>query len=180
MNYTELKTRIQNWLEDEYSEFSGSIDTMIENAEYRISRDLNMDAMIEHVTGTFTAGNETHPIDANVVAVRNFRITVGGKIRQLFFRETSYLYDYWPNLTKKGAPEFYANHDATNWLIIPPPDQAYNYEIESEKRVLPIKTLTNTWLGDNWPDLLFYACCLEAGVFDQDARTPAVTPIFTR
>jgi hypothetical protein len=171
MNYTELKTRIRNWLEDDYDEFTTDIDNMIELGEYRISKELNADAMITYQTGNLVVNNNQLAKDGNVVAVRKFNIVSGTKRFPLFFRTTSFLDDYWPDRSKTDRPLYYSNYDETTWQVAPVPDTGYPVEIECEERIIGLSdTVTNTWLSDNAPDLLFYACALEAGVFDQDSE----------
>ena len=170
VDYANLKTRIKNWLENDYAEFDADIDNMIELAEHRISKELNLDAMIEYQAGTLTAGQHLLAKDTPVVSVRHFTITVSGEIVTLFFRQTSFLDDYWPDRTKTDIPRYYANYDETRWQMAPIPKAAYPFSIETEQRITGLSdSMTNTWLSDNAPDLLFYAATFEAGVFDRDS-----------
>lgn len=168
MNYTQLQTRLQNFMEDSYTEFTDSIDTMIENAEQAISRELEVDAMIEHDAGTLTASANTLAKASAIVSVRSFYITVNSKRVPLLYRQKSYLDAFWPDTSKTDVPRFYTNYDETKWQFAPTPKSAYAYSAETLQRITGIASSSTTWIGDNYPDLLFYACCLQGGVFDMD------------
>ena len=173
-NYSQIEARVKNFMEDDYPEFDASFDTMLENAELRISKELNTDAMIEYVNGTLTTSTATLARAAAVIAVRRFEITVNSEKRPVFFRQNSFISDYWPNATLTGVPLYYGNQDEANWILAPTPDSNYPYSIETEQRITGLSELVpTTWLSLNQPDLLFYACLLEGGVFDQDSEDQA-------
>lgn len=180
--YTDIVARLKAFLEDDYTEFAASIPTMIENAEQAISRELEVDAMIERANGTMTSGNQLLTRASAIVSVNYFYITVSNKRRPLFFRKTSYLDSYWPNPTKKDVPRFYGNHDEVNWQITPTPKANYPYVAETLQRIAGLSESTpTTWISLNYPDLLFYACCLQGGVFDMDTDdTNRFQPLYDR
>ena len=167
--YSEIETRVKDFMEDDSDEFDVSFDVMLKNAELRISKELNVDSMIEYKTGTLTQGVNTLAREAAIIAVRRFEITVNNEKRPVFFRQTSFISDYWPNAAKTDIPLYYGNQDEATWLIAPTPKAAYSYSIENEQRITGLSSGTpTTWLSINQEDLLFYACLLEGGIFDQD------------
>lgn len=172
MTYDELVARLKAFLEDDYTEFSSSIDTMIEHAELQIAKELEVDAMIQHETGALTLGTATvDKPNTAIVSVRSFTITVNGKKVPLFMRQKSFLDAFWPDATKKDTPRFYANYDEDTWQVAPTPKAAYAFSAETVQRITGLSSsTTTTWISLNHPDLLFYAVCLQGGVFDQDSE----------
>ena len=171
VTYTDLVARVKNWLEDDYAEFDADIDNMIELAEFRISKELNVDAMIVYQKGNLVPGERLFGKDEPVVAVRNFFIIAGTERVPVFFRSNSFVEDFWPDHSKTKQPRYYSNYDQTQWAIAPTPDLGYAVEIETEQRIRGLsETTPTTWLSVNAPDLLFYACALEGGVFDRDTE----------
>ncbi len=170
-SYNDLLTRVKGFLEDDYAEFETFFAAMVENAESRIARELNIDAMIQYATGTLTIGDRTLIRSALVRAVNRFEITVDGVIHTLYMRQPSFLSDYWPTITDTAIPKYFAIEDEATWVVAPTPDAAYAYKIETQERITGLSASTqNTWLSDEYPDLFFYGICLEGNVFEQDSE----------
>lgn len=94
--------------------------------------------------------------------------------RALLPRAYEYLVAYWPDRLDTGVPRFYADYDMAHWIIAPTPDQAYPFEVSSY--TLPAELTSQTqenWLTQYAPNLLLYACLLEATPFlKNDERIP--------
>lgn len=94
--------------------------------------------------------------------------------RALLPRSLEYITSYWPDRTETSVPRFYADYDVSHWLISPTPDQAYPFEVSSY--TLPQELTSQTqenWLTQYAPNLLLYACLLEATPFlKNDERIP--------
>lgn len=167
--YTELVTRLQNFTEDPDSEFSDEIDTIIENAELRIARDLdveNFTAMTERVTGSMSTGNREIARTSAVISVSQFNIVNGSARPVLQKRPESFLNFFWPDRTATGVPRYYADLDETKWVVAPTPDDTYAYEIETKQRITGLSSGTpTTWISTQHPDLLFFACLVEGEIF---------------
>ncbi len=56
--HAQLTTAIQNWTEDDSSEFAAVIDDIIGMAELRIYRDSDFDCMYKHATVTGAASDQ--------------------------------------------------------------------------------------------------------------------------
>lgn len=172
VTFANLETRVKNWAENNDTEFDAEFDTMLENAEYRVSRELNADAMIIHKTAVFTGAMQfiDKPSDAvNVCSFAFIDSADSSKRKFLEFRTLTYMQDYWPVRSDTGTPLFYGNWDENTLYVAPTPDLGYATEIEYEARIVGLSSSnTTTWLSINYPDLLFAACLIEAGAFEKN------------
>ena len=172
--FDELETRVKNWAENEGTEFDTEFDTMVENAENRLSRELNAEAMLIHKTATLTVGQAflDKPLDG--VNIRSLSFIDGSdsnKRKYLEFRTVTYLGDYHPVRAAVGTPRYYANWDEKTWLLAPAANAQDVIEAYYEARITGLSdTVTTTWISVNYPDLLFYAILIEAGCFEKNAE----------
>lgn len=65
-----------------------------------------------------------------------------------------------------AAPEFYSDYNYDNWLIVPTPDAAYEYEIVYYQ-LLPLLDASNqtNWLTDHAPNALLHGSLLQSTRF---------------
>jgi hypothetical protein len=100
----------------------------------------------------------------------------------LFTRDYEYLRSYWPNESLTEEPVFYADYNYTNWLILPPPDEEYPFEVlYYELPVLLDDENQTNWLTDYAPQVLLYASLLEATPFlKNDERIPVWQQMYDR
>jgi len=151
--------------------FTTAIEEMIENAEQMISEEFETDAMIEHETTTLTIGSEflgKPPAYVNTVTMH--RIVTGGSV-PVERRMYSYMQDYWPDRSVNGTPKYWCSWDEVKFLILPTPDTADVIELQYSQRITGLFDLADageTWLSINKPDLLFYACLVQAAIFEKN------------
>ena len=170
MSYTTLKTKIQNFIENDGSEFVASIDDIIAQAEAMVFQRLpNLPCFRNTFTGTLITNTSDYTI-ANARMIRQVCITDSSNKVYLNHRIDSYLRDYWPNSSTQGTPEFYSTKNAstsgTVVTLAPTPSAALAYSADF---IAPATGLssgnTTTWIGDNAENLLLSACLLEASAF---------------
>jgi hypothetical protein len=170
MNYTTLKTNIQNFLEDDSTELSNSLDTIISQAEDMIFQRLpNLPAFRQSSTGTLVDGTASYVV-ANARLIRNVSITVSSNVKFLEHRVDSYLRDFAPNPSTTGEPTFYSTDTAstsgTTITLAPTPNSGYSFEVEFVAPATGLSSSnTTSWLGNNAENLLLSACLYEASSF---------------
>jgi len=74
--------------------------------------------------------------------------------------------DFEPDETATAEPQYYAEYTETEFFMVPPPDDAYAFElrqIQTPEALAPGNQ--TTWLGTNAGDLLLYACLLASDEF---------------
>ena len=170
MNYSELKTNIQNFLEDDGTELSSSLDVIIEQAEAMIfQRAPNLPCYRGSSTGSLVVGQTNYTI-ATARMIRQVSITSSSNTVYLNHRIDSYLNDYWKNPSTQGQPEMYSTQSAsTSGTVIklaPTPDSTYAYAVDY---IAPETGLssgnTTTWISNNATNVLLSACLSEASAF---------------
>ena len=98
----------------------------------------------------------------------------GNQRAMIYPRSYEYCRSYWPNQTDVAQPEFYADYNYTNWLVVPTPDVAYPIEIlYYELPALLDDQVQTNWLTNFAPNLLLYGTLLEATPYlKNDERIP--------
>lgn len=173
--YTELVAKLQNWLEDDDAEFTGSIDDVISLGELRLLRDLDI-TIFDATDTAATVGsvaNVTKPSGATDTFVWDSVYYDNAGVRTwLKLRSYDFVIDH--QGTTEGPPVYYAELAETTWIVSPIPDAVYSLQCRGTSRPDGLSTGTpNTWLGDNASDLLFMSCLAEAeGFLKSDDRKP--------
>ena len=115
MNYTQLKTNIQNFLEDDSTELTTSIDQIIAQAEEMIFQRLpNLPCFRQTTSANLVAGTVEYTV-ASARMIRQVSVTTSNVLNYLDHRIDSYLRDYWPNATTQGTPRIYSTKKFWNF-----------------------------------------------------------------
>jgi hypothetical protein len=134
--YSALYQDIQDWSENDDSEFTDEINTFILLAEERIFRDCPfLPNFRSSNTGNLVSGTSTLTMPTGVRTIRSFSITVSGSEFFLQQRLDSYLQDCYQNSSKTGIPKFYAWQTDTSLLLGPTPNSAYAYIVLAQERL---------------------------------------------
>ena len=109
MSYTTLKSNIQNFVEDDSTELTNSIDTIIAQAEEMVFQRLpNLPCFRNVTTGTLSVGTFDYTV-ASARMIRQASVTdASGNVNYLNHRIDSYLRDYWPKSSTTGTPIMYS------------------------------------------------------------------------
>jgi len=171
MNYSALKTNIQNFVEDDSSELSTSIDAIISQAEDMIYQRLpNLPAYRGSASGTLVVGTSQYTV-TTARMIRQVSITnSSSNVVYLDHRIDSYLRDYWPNASTTGTPIMYSTDSAstsgTVFTLAPTPDATLAYKIDYIAPETGLSSSnTTSWIGDNAEAALLAACLYETSAF---------------
>ena len=179
MNYTTLKTNIQNFLEDNSTELIASVDQIIAQAEDMIFQRLpNLPCFRLTTSANMVAGTFEYTV-ASARMIRQVSVTISSNVSYLDHRIDSYLRDYWPNSATQGVPEFYSTKTAgtagTVITLAPTPNSTDTYQVDY---IAPEAGLSssnaNNWIGDNAENVLLSACLYEASAFLKAGETLAL------
>ena len=149
MTLAELKTLIQNYVQNSETTFVNTLDDFIKNAEDRIFELIQLDYFRKNVTGVLTAGNTylTAPTDFQM----SFSLAV-------IDGDGDYHY-----LDKKLST---ASNNGSTLIVSPVPDQSYNVELHYLYKPNSIVTdTTGTWISQNARNALLYGSLVEANIF---------------
>lgn len=192
MTYTSLQTTLKNYLErgsnaTQDPVFIEELPNLIGFAERRIALELNIQGMIQVVSGNFQANTAVYDKPDRWHDTISWSFGTGtapdyNTRNILLTRSYEYLGVYWPDRTQTDTPLFYADYDVNHWLVAPTPDAAYPFEIVYyEVPELLSEAVQTNWFTENAPQLLLYASLLEAAPFlKNDERIPVWQSMYDR
>lgn len=163
MNYSELVTEIQSYVENEFA--TADINTFIEQAEQRIYNTVQLPAIRKNVTGSLTIGNKYLSVPTDWLATFSLAvIDAAGEYQYLLNKDVNFIRAAYPTtaVLDRGLPEYYAIFDSNSFILGPTPDAAYTAELHYYYYPETIVTAGTTWLGDNFDSALLYGALLEA------------------
>jgi hypothetical protein len=170
-----LKTQVVARVHDESTELADYLDTAIDLAELRLSRDLaQVTAFDVTATGAFTAASPyvTKPTGWIVPRFFRYRTTATGKWQRLAVKSLEYCQEFWPNENLTAtAPRYYADYDATRLYVAGVPAGTYAWQHGYKRRLPGLATDNPTnWTTQDGADALFNAVCLECAIFKRNAK----------
>jgi hypothetical protein len=171
--YAEVVEQIRSYTETSSDVLTTTIvNDFINQAELRIFREVDLDVFRAYQFTTLTQGNEfvtlpgATPTTMAFVRTASIYPTAGtdANIRTyLLQKDISYMTEYWPNRTSQGKPRYYAMWDQNTIYLAPTPDSAYKIELALNRNETGLSTTnTTTWVSQNAPQVLLYACLIEA------------------
>lgn len=166
--YTELSTNLQAWLEDDDTEFTGSIDDIINLGEMRVWRDLDLSLFTSEDTTPTVGSSELvlKPVaDTELVSFQSLWYDNVGERTFLELRSADWVRDH-QNPAAEAAPRYYCELETDNWAVSPIPDAVYTINVRGTTRPTRLSVGNpTTWLSNHQDDLLFYACLAESERF---------------
>ena len=174
-----LKTQIRSYTETDSTVLSDSVlENIILNAQYRIFRDVPIDADRKQQTGNLVAGQETINAPAGAVFIRAIQVydstsaTTGANVF-LEKKDISYLQEYVSSTesAKRGQPKYYAmfggatgESDTTSgrMMFAPVPDTTYKFRVHYNAAPALLEGDNTNYISMNFPNGLLYCCLSEA------------------
>ena len=170
--YAELTQQIIDYTETDSNVLTTTIlNDIIEHAESRIFRNADLDVFKKYKTASLTTGDPFVAMPGatpqTFAFVRYIQIFGTDNIRvTLEKKDSSFINEYVPNRTITGTPKYYANWDNDTILLAPAPDAAYTVELAYNAQETGLSSSnTTTWVSNNVPEMLLYACLVEAFKF---------------
>ena len=188
MTYNTLVLQLENYLNRYDAILIAQIPNFIYQAEQRICRESKNIGLERYVTKAFVAGNSVIPKPGGWRRTITFNYGTGlnfNNRNQLYLRTYEYVRSYWPNSSQfniASPPVYYCDYSYTHLLIAPTPALAYPFELAYLELPTPLTINNQTnWLTNYAPDLLLYACLLEAIPFlKNDERIPVWEKLYDR
>ena len=166
MNYTSLKTNIQDICETSFSDDQLALFT--QQAEQRIYNTVHIPAMRNVDSSSLTAGNELYTTPDGYLYTYSLAIVDNDTQTFLLNKDSNFLREAYPVTTtaKRGLPKFYAYHSTSGnkikFMFSPIPDANYTLEHMYAKYPTSIVTAGGTYLGDNFDSALLNGALVEA------------------
>ena len=164
MTYSELVTKIRDYTEVDSNVFTSTIiNGFIENAEFRILRDVDSDNNRKYATASVVVTQKYFNTPADLLVIRSAQVfNTDGSISFLDVRDMTFINEYNQSNTT-GIPKYYANWDENTVIVAPTPDQAYTIQANYILKPTGLSsTNTTTYLSQQFPNGLLYACLVEA------------------
>ena len=174
-----LKTQIRSYTETDSNVLTDAVlENIILNAQYRIFRDVPIDADRKQQTGNLVAGQETINAPAGCVFIRAIQVydstsaTTGANVF-LEKKDVSYLQQYVSSTesAKRGQPKYYAmfggatgESDTTSgrMMFAPVPDTTYKFRVHYNVAPALLEGDNTNYISLNFPNGLLYCCLSEA------------------
>ena len=152
------------------TDFSAFLPTIINIAEERIIRDLNLNIFDIEESGYLSATNPYLAIPDGYLGIRSFRVATDFITYVPLKRvDITWLENYWRNVNNVSLPLYFSvfgNNDGIgsgSFRFAPTPDLNYPYILRFIQRPATMSANNpETWLGDHAADCLLYACLAES------------------
>ena len=172
MTYSELVQKIRDYTEVSNTVLTDSIvNDIIRDAELRIMRDVDVDANKRYVTAQVVSGTRFIDTPINTMVIRSAQIVdsdgVGAADNREFlqWRDSSFMSEFNPT-NAQGVPKYYSWWDDDTIVLAPTPNATYTIQLNY---ILKPETLsstnTQTYISQQFPNGLLYACLVEAFSF---------------
>ena len=161
MNYTELKTNVEDICELSFTDAQLAMFT--EQAEQKIYNAVQIPALRKNVTGNMAASNVSMSVPSDFLYVYSLAVIDGsGNYTFLLSKDVNFIREAYPTATATGLPKHYAIFNEDVFILGPTPDAAYSTELHYGYYPESIVTAGTTWLGDEFDSALLNGNLVEA------------------
>jgi hypothetical protein len=160
MNYTELKTNIQDICEQTFTDAQLAMFT--EQAEQKIYATVELPALRKNQTGTMTSGNKYLTMPSGMLYVYSLAVITAGSYSYLLNKDVNFMREAYPDPSSTGVPKHYAIFDQNTFILGPTPNSSYSAEIHFGYYPESIVTAGTTWLGNEFDSALLNGALVEA------------------
>jgi hypothetical protein len=170
MNYTELKTAVEDSTENTFSATDFALLTKL--SEQKIYNSVQLPNLRKTSNLTLTIGNPLLAVPSDFLSAFSFGVTSGTTFSFLLNKDVNFIRESFPNAATTGTPQYYALYGTQtgtpkiqSFLLGPTPGAALTAELNYFYYPESIVTASTTWLGDNFDSVLFNAVMVEAARF---------------
>ena len=127
--YTELKTAIKDYVDNQETTFVSHLDTFIRSTEERIFKSVDLEFFRKNVSGAMTSGNQFLAVPDDYLASFSLSIENSSSKEFLLQKDVNFVQEYNPNSATTGVPKYYAMYDVNNFIIAPTPNANFSTEL---------------------------------------------------
>jgi hypothetical protein len=164
MTYSELKSLIQNYLENTETTFVADLPKIIEQAEVRILKSVKLPVFRKNVEGSVTSDNKYLNTPSDFLDNFSLSITNSSSQEFLLYKDVNFIREAYPNASTTGVPKHYALFDNTTFILGPTPNATFTAELHYFYKPTSITAGADsgtTWLSTNAENALLYGSLLE-------------------
>ena len=165
LTFSELKSAIQDYTENDETTFVNNLPLFIRLAEERILKSVQLNLFQKNQSGTMTNGNQFLAAPSDFLAPFSLSIDVSSAKEFLLFKDLDFVQTYTPNSATTGQPIYYAQFDVDNFILAPTPNSNYTVDIHYLFRPASITAGADSgtsWLSENAEITLLYGSLVEA------------------
>tara|TARA_R110000787_G_scaffold11656_2_gene38273 strand:+ start:2524 stop:3153 length:630 start_codon:yes stop_codon:yes gene_type:complete len=161
MNYTELKTNIQDICENTFTD--AELDMFTEQAEQKIYNSVQIPALRKNVVGSMTSGNNYLAVPTDFLWSYSLAVVdSSGDYHFLINKDVNFIREAYPSSTPNAQPIHYAYFSDDSFMLGPTPNAGYSSELHYGYYPPSIVTAATSWLGDNFDSALLNGALIEA------------------
>tara|TARA_R110000737_G_scaffold314222_2_gene323948 strand:+ start:775 stop:1377 length:603 start_codon:yes stop_codon:yes gene_type:complete len=161
MNYTELKTNIEDIVEQTFT--TDQLDMFIKQAEQEIYNTVRLPALRKSTVGlSLTQDSQFFTLPADYLYIHSFTVISTSEYNLLINKNVDFIGEAYPNPSATGLPKYYGLYNQTQAILGPTPDTAYNVNIQYGYSPESIVTAGTTWLGEHFDAALLNRSLMEA------------------
>ena len=183
ISYSTLITQIRNYTEVDSNVLStDQLENIILNAQYRIMRDVPIDADRKQQIGNLVTGQESINAPAGALFIRAIQVydstsaTTGANVF-LQKKDVTYLQEYISSTesAKRGQPKYYAmfggatgdgDTNSGRMMLAPVPDTTYKFRVHFNAMPATLASDNQSnYISLNFPNGLLYCCLAETYAF---------------
>ena len=168
MTYSELKSLIQDYLQNTETSFVSNINNVIKQAEERILKTVKLPVFRKNVEGSLALGNKYLATPTDFLDNFSLSITNSSEQSFLLFKDVNFIREAYPNASTTGIPKHYALFDDTTFIVGPTPNAAFTVELHYFYRPASLTAGADsgtTWLSTNARNALLYGSLIEGYMY---------------
>ena len=161
MTYAELKSSIQDYLQNTETTFVADLPTIIQQAEERILKLVRLPVFRKNVQGNLTTGNQYLGTPSDFMDTFSIATITSDTYNYLIRTDVSFIREAYPTTTTTGAPKHYSLFDDNTFIVGPTPNADYTAELHYfyiPASITAGAEVVLHWLATNATNVLLYGC----------------------
>ena len=171
--YSGLKTAVQNYLDNDETTFTSTLDTFIQQTEERILKSVQLPVFRKNSTGSGTSGNTYLATPSDYLSPYSLAVVDSdSNYTYLLLKHVTWIRDYTPAVATTGEPLYYAQFDDDTFILAPTPSSNFTFELHYFYRPASLTAAGDsgtTWLSQNASNAMLYGCLVEGTIFMKSA-----------
>ena len=171
--YSGLKTAIQNYLDNDETTFTSTLDTFIQQTEERILKSVQLPVFRKNSTGSGTSGNTYLATPSDYLSPFSLAVVDSdSNYTYLLLKHVTWIRDYTPAVATTGEPLYYAQFDDDTFILAPTPSSDFTFELHYFYRPASLTSAGDsgtTWLSTNASNAMLNGCLVEGTIFMKSA-----------
>jgi hypothetical protein len=167
--YSGLKTAVQNYLDNDETTFTSTLDTFIQQTEERILKSVQLPVFRKNSTGSGTSGNTYLATPSDYLSPYSLAVVDSdSNYTYLLLKHVTWIRDYTPAVATTGEPLYYAQFDDDTFILAPTPSSNFTFELHYFYRPASLTAAGDsgtTWLSTNASNAMLYGCLVEGTIF---------------